>query len=104
MKNRILVYAFILKLCWRSLFKINIGDTVRYQGKRYVLVQGVNDPLWHMQTPDNSERIEYVHRDKFSKERSLRNVIHDVSFTWDFYVGYWSRQWFEDPSQMRSWP
>ncbi len=102
MKNKITVYLFILKLCWLSIFKLNLGDRVSYCGKSYNLVQGVNDPLWHLQ--NSEDRVEYVHKNDFTKHRSLRNVFHDLKCTWDFYIGYWSDIWIRDPSKMRSWP
>lgn len=79
-----------------SLFKLNIGDWVVLNGKKYQLIQGVCDPTWDMIEKDGGARIS-VHKSALKKEISLRNVIHDFKFTFGFYNGYWRSMWVREP-------
>lgn len=104
MRNRIRVWAFAIRLCWRSLFKLNLGDEVVYNGEVWILMNGPSDPLWTIHRKSDNKRLEYIHRDNFKKIRSIKNAWHDVIFTWSFYSGYWFQIWYRDPSKMRSYP
>lgn len=98
------IYLFTAKLCWRSIFEINLGDHVIYQCRICSVSNGVSRPLWNLVFLDQNKWIEGVDQNDFKKIKSIRNLIHAVSFTWGFYSGYWFDIWHRDISQMRSWP
>ncbi len=88
------VYFRIFWLCLKSTRRLNLGDYVRYEGRRWVLYQGVDNPYWNLGTPGQStERRERVHRKDFRKEWSLGNFTHDLRSTFRFYRGYWFDIW-----------
>lgn len=73
----------------KSVFKLNLGDIVNYNGRKCILTQGVYHPKWHMHDIETNERFKFVHRENFKKEISLRNVIWDIKHMYRFYMDYW---------------
>ena len=73
----------------KSIFELNLGDIVNYDGRKCILTQGVYHPKWHMHDIETNERFEFVHRESFKKEISLRNVIWDIKHMYRFYMDYW---------------
>ena len=71
-----------------SIGQLHIGDTVKYNGKTCVLVQGVSHPKWHMHDVKTNERFEYVHVDDF-KKLFWKNVWWDIESTYRFYMMNW---------------
>ena len=66
------IKSFILKsrYIWlgiKSIFKLNLGDRVIYQGRVCGLYQGVYNPKWHLRDIETLECLKYVHRDNFKK-------------------------------------
>lgn len=91
---RIRVYLRIFWLVSKWPFKLCLGDYVRYEGRRWVLYQGVANPHWNLGIPGSStERRENVHRKDFRKEVSFGNLIHDLRSGYRFYRGYWFDIW-----------
>lgn len=103
------VYLRIYWLCFKWIFKLNLGDVVVYRGVRYQLIQGVCAPLWDLvlfdeDRPTSSEgREEYVHEREFKKEISLRNVWHDVTSCYRFFKGYWFQIWVNEIRYGKNW-
>ncbi len=95
----LLVEFRIIVLAFCSTRRLNLGDIVRYNNKRYILTQGVCSPSWNivewLPKADRHTRkcLEYIHQDDFKKERSFANFWHDLSFTHRFYAGYWRDIW-----------
>ena len=52
----------------KSVFELNLGDIVNYDGRKFILTQGVYHPKWHMHDIETNERFEFVHRESFQKE------------------------------------
>ena len=73
----------------KSVFELNLGDIVNYDGRKCILTQGVYHPKWHIHDIETNERFEFVHREGFKKEISLRNVIWDIKHMYRFYMDYW---------------
>jgi len=108
---KIFIYLRIYYLAIKSIFKLNLGDIVKYKEKKFVLTQGVCNPYWNIQEyikccfEDPLLRanfyeniklkyLENIHKNKFKKELSIRNIIHDIKFTYNFYKGYWFDIWY----------
>lgn len=73
----------------KSIFQLNLGDTVLYNGRKCNLTQGVYNPKWHMHDIETGERFEFVHRDDFKKVVSLSNIFWDIKHMYRFYMNYW---------------
>jgi hypothetical protein len=85
--------SFLLKtrFIWlgiKSVFKLNIGDRVKYKGHICVLTQGVHNPKWHMHDVKTDKRFEYVHKNDFKKMFWV-NVLWDIKSTYRFYMMNW---------------
>ena len=70
------------------MFRLNIGDRVKYQGRICVLTQGVHHPKWHIHDIKTDGRFEYVHKKDF-KKLFLANVLWDIKLTYRFYMMNW---------------
>lgn len=86
-KSLVLKIRFIW-LGIKSIFKLNLGDKVKYQGRKCVLTQGVYAPMWHIYDLKTKERFEFVNKDYF-KKMFLANIIWDIKSTYRFYMNYW---------------
>ena len=73
----------------KSIGKLNLGDKVVYNGRVCSLYQGSADPYWHLHDMETKECFQYVHRDEFKKQHSLRNALADIKSMYKFYMGYW---------------
>lgn len=87
------VYLKIFYLCIRSCFQLNLGDTVRFAKRRWVISNGVSRPHWCLMLLDDGYHVADVHEKYFRKEFSLGNIIYDLSSTYRFYKGYWFDIW-----------
>lgn len=96
-----------LRICLYSIesaFDLRLGDYVRMNGKRYMLMNGPCRPSWSIQEVGGEEkRLEQVDEKLFVKELSIRNIWHDIGFTYNFYMGYWYDIWVRDPNTMRKY-
>ena len=81
----------IIYLSTKAIRRLNIGDEVIYNGKRYFLNQGVYNPKWSMS--DGSEYIENVHRDEFKKVNNPKAWWKSFRHSYDFYMNYWYGIW-----------
>ena len=73
----------------KSITQLNLGDRVIYQGRVYSLYQGIYNPKWHLSDVETHECLQFVHKNYFKKEISLRNVIWDIKHMYRFYMDYW---------------
>ena len=48
----------IIQLALRWVFQINLGDHVIYKGRRCIVVNGVQKPLWYLRELGAKVRIE----------------------------------------------
>lgn len=97
--NYIKAWILLWRLTLKWPFKLCIGDHVRYKGKRYTLTNKKYSNSWSM-TDSFDENgcygpgyIESVHVNDFKKEKSLRNLVHDIRSGYRFYRGYWFDIW-----------
>lgn len=88
------IKSFILKIryIWlgvKSIFRLNLGDRVIYQGKVCGLYQGAYNPKWHLRDIETLECYTYIHKDNFKKQISLDNMMWDIKHMYRFYMNYW---------------
>jgi hypothetical protein len=84
--------SFIVKLrfmclAFRAIFQLNLGDEVVYKGFKYYTIQGAADPYWDIY--NELVRRDNVHKKDFRKLISWRNIKHDFTYIYNFYMGYW---------------
>jgi hypothetical protein len=89
---KVRVYFRITLFCLQRTREICLGDIVRWQGKRWVVYNGVTRPVWDL-SELGGRRLERVNESEFRKERSFGNFVHDIRSTWRFYRGYWFDIW-----------
>lgn len=99
MKYRLLIIWLSLK--W--VFKINIGDKVKYNGKIYVVSNGVRHNCWRLDGLDNGDSG-WVKRSSCKKVKSLVNFIGSFKSGYNFYMTSWFNIWQREGIQdwMRS--
>lgn len=95
---RIYYWIKIVWLASKWPNQLNLGDHVLYNGKQYVLIQGVSSPFWDLvpcvkQEGYNPEERLKVHQDNFTKVRSLTLDWKAFSFGYNFYMTSWFRIW-----------
>jgi hypothetical protein len=98
--KKVLCYIRIYVLAFKSMFKLNIGDTVIYKGKEFYLIQGIAKPSWNLvDKHDTTAPTEmYVHESNFKKCVSWENIKHDLQVTYNFYHSYWFSIWVQEPA------
>jgi len=83
---------FIYWISLRWVFRVNVGDIVKYKGKKYVVCNGVRCNSWRLGDLDNGDDG-WVRRDECKKVRTLKNLIGSYKSGLSFYFGYWYRSW-----------
>jgi hypothetical protein len=84
-----------LRVVWLSLRwipKLNLGDQVWLNGKKWTLNQGVCAPMWDLVRPDCTSTI-HAHQNTFKKVRSISNYWHSFRSGYWFYMAYWYKIW-----------
>ena len=84
-------WLYIVRLSFRWIFSLNIGDEVWFEGEKWMAVQGVCDPSWNIQR--GGERREYIDRSRFKKVKSLRNYTSSFLRGYHFYMVNWYDIW-----------
>ncbi len=91
--NNIYWWCRVVFLSLRWITRFNLGDSVIYQGKEWILVQGVNSPYWDLRR--DTEKVS-AHEDDFHKAKALRNYLHSFRAGYRFYMGYWYSIWVRE--------
>ena len=86
---------YIVRLSLRWILKLNLGDRVRYMGREWSLIQGVNAPYWTL-FDNNAKRSHEVHEDKFRKVRSLTHAWFGFLSGYRFYMTSWYGIWMRE--------
>jgi hypothetical protein len=92
-KVRYEIYVWYLASRW--IFQINLGDSVWYNGKRYIVASGVIANMWRLCGLDNSHDG-WVSRSACKKERSLVNYYYSFRSGYRFYKSSWYTIWCDD--------
>lgn len=92
---------YIRRLAFRWLWKVNLGDGVRYRGDQWIVANGVNPGSWTLQNQDG--RVE-APRNEVRKIWTVRNMIGSWRSAINFYESYWLDTWVHSGIQpwMRS--
>jgi len=90
--NKGLVYLMIVFLSAKWMFRIVIGDKVIYQGKRYIVANGVRPSSWRLCDLNNRDNG-WVKRSKCEKVKTLANILGSFKSGYSFYMGYWYNIW-----------
>ena len=86
-------WLLVVRLSLRWIKQPNLGDVVLYQGKRWVLFQGMRDPIWSLSC--NRECIE-VHRDNFRKVPGIKSAWRSFRSGYRFYMTSWFSIWVRE--------
>jgi hypothetical protein len=86
--KKIIVKLRFIYLALRAIFKLNLGDEVIYNKEKYTTIQGAADPHWDIINEQNN-RKNHIHKKNFKKIISWKNIKHDITFIYNFYMRYW---------------
>lgn len=100
-----------LRIIWLAIQWIpqtNLGDKVWYQGKEYMVCNGVRAKSWRLGDFDNGDNG-WVRRSECRKVKSLANYWHSFQSGYQFYMtswfGIWTKQGIKDWMQnCNIWP
>ena len=81
---------FIIRLALRWIGQLNIGDEVIYNGRRWMLIQGVSDPVWGLVS--GAERVD-VNKSEFRKVLGIRSAWRSFLSGYRFYMRSWYGIW-----------
>jgi hypothetical protein len=82
---------FIVRLALRWIPRLNIGDAVMYQGRRYWLSQGVCAPKWNIAS--KTEYLKDIDESEFRKVQTPRAWWSSFKFGYRFYMTSWWSIW-----------
>jgi len=88
--KRIKYWLLIVFLSVKWMFKINLGDTVIYQGKRWTAIQGVCNPVWDIVRIGSNEKAT-IDKKYFRKELTVGNLVGSFKSGYRFYMTCWYR-------------
>lgn len=74
--------------CARNAFRIHLGNRVWYQGREWLVVNGVNPGKWDLIDAQSRERV-LAPRAEVRRKRNLREVRHALRAHWHWLHGYW---------------
>jgi hypothetical protein len=84
------IKIFFLALCWNP--HTNLGDVVKYKGKKYTVFNGVRPYSWQLDKLDNNYDG-WVPRKDCIKVMSVSNIRHSFFSGWNFYMTSWYDIW-----------
>lgn len=87
-------WLLVVRLALRWTRQFNLGDEVVYHGERWILNQGVRDPLWSLCHADG--RYIEVHRENFRKASGLRSLWRSFQSGYRFYMRSWFDIWVRE--------
>lgn len=85
------INIFILWLSLNWIGEKNLGGKVRYQGKIWMLSQGVRNPWWNLIR--TGEYLENVHCRDFKLVQNPVEWINAFKSGWRFYTRNWRSIW-----------
>lgn len=94
---KIKYWLLIVYLSSRWMFRINLGDSVTYRGKVWVVSNGVCSPgFWSLVIKESHEYVEYADGKEVRKVWSLKNVIGSFRSGYRFYMTSWFDIWVKN--------
>ena len=92
MINKIYWKLFIIRLSLRWCWKVNLGDLVLYQGKKYLVHNGVRSNSWRLGNLNNGDSG-WVPRSECKKIWTLKNIVQSFKSGHTFYMQAWYDIW-----------
>ena len=92
--RKIYFWLYILYLSALWMRQVNLGNSVEYKGKVYIVLNGASQNHWRI--IDSDGRDMWVPRDECSKVKSLSNYIHSFRFGYSFYMTSWYSIWVRE--------
>ena len=92
------IRIFFLALRWVP--QINLGDVVKYRGKKYTVCNGVRSGSWRLGDLDNG-CDGWVPRKECKKVWTVANIRHSFFSGWNFYMTSWFDIWCREG--IKSW-
>lgn len=84
-------WLLIVGLSIKWMFRVNVMDLVVYNGKQYMVLNGVRADSWRLDL-DNGDQG-WVPRSECKKVWTLKNIIGSFKSGYRFYMGYWFDIW-----------
>jgi len=91
---------YIIRLSLRWCWIVNLGDLVWYQGKKYIVCNGVYSNSWRLNNLDNGDNG-WVSRSDCKKVLTLSNIFGSFRSGYWFYMTNWFKIWMQ--SGIKSW-
>ena len=85
-------WPYIVWLACKWMFRVNLGDTVYYEGRRYTVSNGTIPTMWRLVGLDNGNDG-WVHRARCRKQKTPNNIIHGFRSGYRFYMRSWFQIW-----------
>lgn len=95
--KKILTHFRIWFLASKWVGKMNIGSRVIYNGKTYMISNGVSKPLWALFIAEPHEYIKHVHQNDFKLIQNFTEWKRSFRSGLNFYYGYWFHIWASEP-------
>ena len=86
--NSIKKYFIVIWLSFKWIFKTNVGDRVWFEGKKYLVTNGVRQGAWRLNKLINEDQG-WVGRRECSKVISPINLINSFRSGYRFYMQNW---------------
>ena len=86
---------YTLFMYWLSakwIFRITLGDEIRYHGKRYIVANGVRSNSWRLHDLDNDDSG-WVKRAECRKVLTIKNLCGSYKSGLRFYKTNWLDIW-----------
>lgn len=84
-------WLYVVFLSFKWIGKLNLGTTVRWNGGRWTLVQGVCAPRWDLMR--GNDRVDFVHEREFKAVQNPIEWWRAFKSGYRFYMGYWFDIW-----------
>ena len=85
-------YLLVLWLSFKWIFRINLGDRVWFNGKRYTVCNGVIPTCWRLCELENDDNG-WVRREHCRKSWTPANMIRSFCSGYRFYMLNWFDIW-----------
>lgn len=88
------VWFKIIGFCFLSTRNVNLGNIVYYKGLKWIARNSkTGGTTWDLGDLERTRYEEHVPLGMIEKPRTVSNFIHDLRFTYAFYMGFWFDIW-----------
>jgi len=89
-------WLFVVWLSSKWISKTNLGDEVVFNGKKYLVSNGVCDGFWSLYVEGDrtgESYIKHAKRSECKRVRTLKNYVGSFRSGYRFYMSYWYDIW-----------